>query len=501
MSNQNTEAAWEYHNRTKHSFESVRRNAHFLDWENRPFPFKIYPDLDPLRLPQEMEQTGVAALSAIAVPDVGPREVTPDLEDLARLLYFSAGITKRLSRSGGEILFRAAACTGALYEIELYLVCARLPDLAAGVYHFNPGDLALRRLREGDYRGVVAAACGQEPAFFHAPAIVISTGIYWRNAWKYQARTYRHFGWDNGTILSNLLAVAAALGLPTRLVCGFVDETLNRLLGLDVDREVTLSLVALGRSAGTPAPEPVEVRPLRLPTIPLSAKEVDYSAMRKIHQASSLTTPDEVVAWRDREAPPRALPSLSADQMPRDTLEEVILRRGSTRRFQRESIGLAHLSTVLDRSTRGISADFVTPGAQLNEIYLVVHAVEGLAPGSYYYNLATRRLEILKQQELRDQTAHLALDQDLAGDAAVAVFFLADLKQWLDRFGNRGYRLVQLEAGILGGKMYLACYAQGLGATGLTFYDDEVAEFFSPEASGKSAIFLVALGRPERRPT
>ncbi len=64
----------------------------------------------------------------------------------------------------------------------------------------------------------------------------------------------------------------------------------------------------------------------------------------------------------------------------------------------------------------------------------------------------------------------------------------------LQRFGNRGYRAVQLEAGILGGKLYLAAYAQHLGATGLTFFDDDVTQFFSPHAEGKSAIFLVALG-------
>jgi hypothetical protein len=33
-----------------------------------------------------------------------------------------------------------------------------------------------------------------------------------------------------------------------------------------------------------------------------------------------------------------------------------------------------------------------------------------------------------------------------------------------------------------------------LGATGLTFYDDDVVAFFSPHARGKSAIFLVACG-------
>ena len=74
-------------------------------------------------------------------------------------------------------------------------------------------------------------------------------------------------------------------------------------------------------------------------------------------------------------------------------------------------------------------------------------------------------------------------------------FFLADLRAVLERFGNRGYRALQLEAGILGGKLYLGAYAQRLGATGLTFFDDDVIRFFSPHAAGKSAIFLVAVGK------
>jgi hypothetical protein len=80
-----------------------------------------------------------------------------------------------------------------------------------------------------------------------------------------------------------------------------------------------------------------------------------------------------------------------------------------------------------------------------------------------------------------------------------ATAFLADLPPILERLGNRGYRAAQLEAAIRAGKIYLAAYAQRLGATGLTFYDDEVTAFFSPHAAGKSVMFLMALGQPARR--
>src|SRR5207245_11355130 len=57
---------WKYHNTSKHSYASVHNNPHFLDWSNQPLPFKAYTTLEPLRLPREVRQTGVAALSAIA---------------------------------------------------------------------------------------------------------------------------------------------------------------------------------------------------------------------------------------------------------------------------------------------------------------------------------------------------------------------------------------------------------------------------------------------------
>jgi nitroreductase len=121
--------------------------------------------------------------------------------------------------------------------------------------------------------------------------------------------------------------------------------------------------------------------------------------------------------------------------------------------------------------------------------------VDGLAPGAYVFHRRERAVECLKEGNFRTDARRLGLWQELPGDAAAAVFFLADLDPILARFGNRGYRAVQLESGIIGGKLYLAAYALRLGATGLTFFDDDVTYFFSPHAAGKSAIFLVAIGR------
>jgi SagB-type dehydrogenase family enzyme len=513
--NHNLDATWQYHSGTKHSHLSVRMDPHVLDWDNKPLLFKIYPTLEVLRLPKDFHETGSPALSAIATPNSAAEgNSVPDLETLAQLLFFSAGVTRSKKHPQGETFFRAAACTGALYEIELYVVCADLPSkdqrpsdppaLPAGVYHFGTAEFGLRQLRSGDFRQTIVDAAGGEPSLAHAPVIVVCTGTYWRNAWKYRSRTYRHFGWDNGTILANLLAMSAASKLPAKVITGFVDSQVNALLSLDTKREVAFSLVSIGHTS-SPIPKSPAIEKIELPVVAYSEREVDYPAMRKMHEASSLDSAEEVAAWRGKTPPHPTTPAkatatalhpMDDSAAPADTIEKVISRRGSTRQFSRDPLTLAQLSTILDRATRGISADFLdSAGSRLNDLYLIVNNVVGLSPGSYVYDWEQKQLELLKSGDFRDKAGYLGLEQQIPADAAVDVFFLADLKKILERYGNRGYRAAQLEAGILGGKMYLAAYAQKLGASGLTFYDDDVVNFFSPHARGKSAIFLVALGR------
>jgi SagB-type dehydrogenase family enzyme len=506
MSNRDIQAAWEYHDGTKHAYDRLYSEPHYLDWDNQPLPFKVYKTLEPLPLPRDLLSSGVSALEAVsAVPTAAPEPSVPGLPLLASLLYFSAGITKRKTYPGGEILFRAAPCTGALYHVELYLVCGDLPELEAGVYHFGPADFALRRLRRGDYRGLLVQATGGEPAVASAPLTLICTSTFWRNAWKYRARTYRHCFWDTGTILANALAVAAAHRLPARIVMGFVDGPVNRLLGLDVEREVALVLLPLGYDPEHPPPPPPAVEPLALETLPLSKKEVDYPAIRAMHAASCLADAAEVAAWRG-PAPQRTWPEptgelfplrpLGKAEWPADTIEQVILRRGSTRRFGRVPIGFGPLSTILQCATRGIPADFLESSpAGLNDLYGIVNAVDSLPSGAFVWRPDRQALELLRRGDFRRDAGYLGLMQEIPADASVDVFFLTDLHAVLARYGNRGYRAAQLEAGIIGGKLYLAAYAQRLGASGLTFFDDDVTRFFAPHAADKSVMFLVALGK------
>jgi SagB-type dehydrogenase family enzyme len=480
--------------------------------------YKKYIGREGISLSLDSASSGAQALDAIAAqPSSAEIAKTPDLLTLTRLLYFSAGITKSITYSSyGEMLFRAAACTGALYHIELYLVCGDLPALAAGVYHFDPLRLALVPLREGDYRSELVEASGIQEDLQHAPASLIYTDVFWRNAVKYQAREYRHAFWDSGTILANSLAVAAAYHLPAKVITGFDDERVNRLLDLDAQREAALFLLSLGFTPDrAPASSPA-VTPLNLEIEPVSGNEKVFPAILNMHEASSLSGNRQVADWRaraesagNRTAPPgspqdqgQAVPlqPLSTAGLPDAPLEKVILRRGSSRRFTGGSISFPELSTILEASTRGIPADFYGPQPSfLNRVYLIANAVDGLPAGSYWYDPDRKALTVLQQGDFRGEAGALALGQELAADASANIYFMIDLEVVLDRFGNRGYRIAQLEASVMAGKIYLAAYALKRGATGLTFYDNTVTQFFSPHAAGKQVMFLIALGVPARR--
>jgi hypothetical protein len=110
---------------------------------------------------------------------------------------------------GADVIhFRNYASAGALYPVEVYLACADLPGLTAGVYHFDPRGPALTCLREGDHRAHLVRAAASEPAVARAPLVLVLTGLPWRTAWKYTERGYRHLFWDAGMIVTNLLALA-----------------------------------------------------------------------------------------------------------------------------------------------------------------------------------------------------------------------------------------------------------------------------------------------------
>jgi len=138
VNNDETQLAWNYHNGTKHPNGIFLMMPHSYDFTQRPIPYKIYKTLKRISLPLEKYPTMPALDAICGMIDQNESNGSPDLQSLGRILYFSNGITKTINFKGsGEFEFRAASCTGALYHIEVYLVCGDIPGLKAGVYHLS----------------------------------------------------------------------------------------------------------------------------------------------------------------------------------------------------------------------------------------------------------------------------------------------------------------------------------------------------------------------------
>jgi SagB-type dehydrogenase family enzyme len=414
------------------------------------------------------------------------------------VLFFSAGVTRRARLVGGRPIFlRAAASAGALYPIEVYVVCGDLPGVPAGVYHFNPVEFALRRLRDGDHRPSLALAAA-DGAIEGAPTTLVLSGIPWRTTWKYGERGYRHLFWDSGAILANGLAVIEAAGITSQVLTGFVDDDVSHLLGLGSPEEYPLVIVPL---AGGPRGRPPAAAD-RPPAIdhrvhPLSASPQHHTGLAAVHRAGVLTDTDEVTGWRTAAA---QLGTPATREVPvspggHGTLEDVIVRRGSTRRYTRRTVGEDVLRWGLAVAARPVPTDFAGHGRTLLEHFLAVHTVEGVAPGIYRW--VQGNLEQIERGTFRHQAAHLCLDQPLGGDCAFDAFHCAALGVAIERSGARGYRSALLEAGTAMGRLQLAAYALADGASGITFYDDEVSAFLRTEAS---PMLVTTVGVPCYRP-
>ncbi|MFB6254838.1 MAG: SagB/ThcOx family dehydrogenase [Halobacteriaceae archaeon] len=503
-------SAIDYHQETKHTPQSVKGGGG-LNFDNKPRLYKLYEDLPSISLDDSIPEPSMSALRAIAEQPANDTN-TIDRETLAGLCYYAAGITKTIHRRDHEHEFRAAACTGALYHIDLYPVCGDLEDLDAGVYHYDPRSDSLELLRKGDYRKVLADA-SNDPTIEEAPVTFIATSTWWRNAWKYKARTYRHAFWDSGTILANLLATASTRNLPAKVVVGFADEPIANLLGIDPEWEAPLELVPVG--AGDPVPDSPDmtaVEPIDLSTEPLVSDPKEYPLIYQAWQGSTLSNGTTAREWRHSgnrpingrgqgEGDRIDLTPVGSERASNRPLYNTIQRRGSCREYERDELSFRKFSTVLDRATRGVPIDVRDNNGralQFVDCYCIVNGVENIESGAYQYYPDVNTLERLHVGKYRQEAKRLALGQRLGGDAAVCVYFMADLDAVTDVLGDRGYRAAQLEAALTAGRMYLATYAhRDLGGTGLTFFDDLVTEFFEPRTRGQTPMFLYTFGRPD----
>jgi hypothetical protein len=422
------------------------------DLDRLPWFYKRYGQpLPRVPLPRELPDTTASAVAVLAgTAAVARREL--DLPSLSRLLHLSAGVVRTTERAYGTWLFRASGSAGGRFPLELYVAVPEGARLPAGVHWYDPHDHALVQVGP--------------PPHGDAP-IVIVTGIPWRTGWRYRERGYRHVYWDAGTMLSQLLAAGDSAGLEPTLYTHFPDAAVTALVGADGVHEWPVALVTLG--GGAPALEA---------TGPAVAGEVDAAPLEfpLVTSAQRAGDGDALGPPWDRGAP---IDPLLDGAGP---VEAVVLARSSQRRMDpARGVGQELLRTAVGAALRGVSVPH----------FLVVHDVEGLAPGVYRL---PELAEPVRPGALRDELYRVCLEQGLAHDAAFVVIGATDVSA-LD---DRGYREAQLAAGLVEGRLHLLAYALGASASGMTFIDSEVPALLGAPVN---ALLFTCVGVPEYAPT
>ncbi len=417
------------------------------DLDRLPWFYKRYErSLPRVLLPRDLPTTTAPAIEVLA-GTAHTSGVPLDLRQLSRLLHLSAGVTRTAERPYATWLFRAAGSAGGRFPLEIYVAVPEGAGLPAGVHWHDPLEHALVQVG---------------PAPRGEPTLVV-TGVPWRTGWRYRERGFRHVYWDAGTMLGQLLAVADGAGLIAHLYTRFPDYAVSELVGADGVHEWPVAVVALGEglpafdATGPAVPSKVDAAPLEFPLVTSAQRAGDRDTLGRPLDRGA---PVDVPAARTKP------------------IDEVVLARGSQRRMDvTRGLPEATLWTSMFVAMRGIDVPH----------RVVVHAVDGLVPGVYRWpDLAAPA----RAGVLRDELYRVCLEQGLASEAAFVAIGATDVRS-LD---DREYREAQLAAGMVEGRLHLAAYSLGAGATGMTFLDSEIHELLGEPMDG---LLFTCVGVPE----
>lgn len=497
--------AQHYHQRTKYFPDALPQGG--INWAEQPSVYKHYP------VGSRFDLQGY----------LGPLEQAGDQwwQRLSQFLFHSYGLTAKFTSTMGDTVYlRSAPSAGALYPAEIYLISRGTSQLPAGLYNYQVKTHSLVRFWDNHPWQQLQEACFWHPALEHTHLALVTSVLFQRSAWRYQARAYRRVCLDTGHLLGNIELAACLCDYRPHLIGGFVDDAVNDLLYLNHEEEGAIAVLALADllqveqnlSRGCTA----------LPSDPSTMEPEPPDEDRllgALHQASKITPqPDQSLQQAQLNCPPQlpgskyAFPfgeqaSTTVTPIPwgegLEHLTKAMLYRRSTRRYRGAAITLDPLRQLLDFTyhpehyrDQGFDAQPDYFDLSLIQTFIVVLGVNNLDAGCYYYDPAANTLRQVRFKHFRRELHHLCLEQPLGRDASVAIMHTANLSVAVERHCDRAYRYLHMDAGHLGQRLNLAATRLGLGVSGIAgFFDDQVNEVLGiPE--DEAVLYITTIGVP-----
>jgi SagB-type dehydrogenase domain len=470
--------AHEYLHR-REQFPSYER----VDWKHAPAKYKQYNDCECISL-------GYAALAAQGQSD----PCTP--VQLGRLLADTYGVTRQrwtaaesynaavagstmpvlnpAERAFKQELLRPVPSGGGLFPCELYLITNEDQAIPGGVYHYDALHHALDSIQRGSYLSELIDAVAPIQCRTSDPlyALVLSCAFQ-KDAFKYGEFGYRLQGLDIGIVLAQCLEVLQSLHLQGYVQYQFLDEVINSLLGLDSLYESAYVVVLITQEershvSSRSMSEPIlrwwkpEARREQL-HLPISC----WPFSAQLHQAS---------IWREKTdfvpATSVAQPELQGKAIALKKAPALHLAQGSADRhsarhyFLPGAIQEVALSAILEAAARGHTSDRADTETTLGcQIYCIINNVTGFTPGVYCYQPSSAHLLLRREEDMRVYMQQLVapMGYNNAYHISIYICLVGRYENGFSVYGNRWYRMLNLEAGMAIQRVYLAAALLGLG--------------------------------------
>ena len=170
------------------------------------------------------------------------------LPELSTILKQSYGLGRAKVIDGFERCRRPVPSAGALYPLEVYVIVNSIDGLESGICHYGLIDHSLERLTDTPVHSqTISRLFLDQECVADAAAIIVMTAVFARTMRKYGDRGYRYILLEAGHVGQNLMLSCGTLGLATLALGGFLDGPLADLLKIDVETEMPVYAVAVGR--------------------------------------------------------------------------------------------------------------------------------------------------------------------------------------------------------------------------------------------------------------
>ncbi|SDJ04321.1 SagB family peptide dehydrogenase [Alteribacillus bidgolensis] len=484
-----------------------------VDWEDAPLAYKLYRGLPSVPF----------SLEVPLVLEEQKTPMNPVYRHIGDFLWYVFGLTE-MSQSVSSLdsaeqtadliqsYRRFVPSGGGLYPNELY-VYLKIEDLPAGVYHYDVAHHRLVLLRKGNFDSYISKALGSRCDVSACFGTVFVSTLFWKNFFKYNNFAYRLQGLDAGVLIGQLLEVAKRFGFASQVYFQFLDRALNHLLGLSEQEESVYAIIPLSINPISRFTNEKDITSKELcrqwkektfDHYVRSQRVKEHPMLTKINRSSMLETSSsflEVTAKERRSVEGQVITLPQTERLPYDLASACRKRYSPNMDFVLEKVSQLQLALLLQEAAASFTYQNDMDGTPAKEgsrvsLYGCFYNVNGIPDGAYYYDSASHLLCQVNPGDHRHSLQYgMSLDNVNLFQVPLCLHIAGDRDHLINELGYRGYRIQQMEAGMLVQRLLLTAAAIGMGGHPILGFDAGMCdEIYKLDKQEKTTLIQIPIG-------